>query len=349
MALFVLGAGCTRGCSFVNATKDPCLPPLDADFFTQLQRVQNRKHRSLVTEVMEDVVEIFGQNFDVTMETVFSTLEHTWRMLGTTGDKRAFNRTQMREKRDRLLQALAVVLEDSLAEKAEDQHSRITHRKCNYHAALVRELMRAGDEIISFNYDCVIDDTLKANGNRKWNARYGYGFELGARGSRLRGDSYWQPAEPSDKANSIKLYKLHGSLHFKVQKAGNFQSVTLKQRPYTRQGGDLKFSIIPPESHKAYDKEPFARLWRDAAAAINRATQIVVIGYSLPATDLHSTALFRTSVKKGGLKTVVVVNPDQAARKRCRSILQRGLRKDTRVLSFDKLPHLLAAGRSIWG
>ena len=67
MALFVLGAGCTRGSSFVVGRKSPCLPPLDTDFFTQLQRVRNGKHQMLINEVTRDVVELFGHNFNVTM------------------------------------------------------------------------------------------------------------------------------------------------------------------------------------------------------------------------------------------------------------------------------------------
>ena len=31
MALFVLGAGATRGASFVNPANNPCLPPLDLE------------------------------------------------------------------------------------------------------------------------------------------------------------------------------------------------------------------------------------------------------------------------------------------------------------------------------
>ena len=41
MALFVLGAGATRGASFVDPVKNPCLPPLDLDFYAQLQRIAN--------------------------------------------------------------------------------------------------------------------------------------------------------------------------------------------------------------------------------------------------------------------------------------------------------------------
>jgi len=60
------------------------------------------------------------------------------------------------------------------------------------------------------------------------------------------------------------------------------------------------------------------------------------IGYSLPPSDMHSTVLFRTSVKHGGLDCVVVVNPDSEARRRTREVLQRGIGDKTRVLSFDE-------------
>ena len=52
MALFVLGAGATRGASFVDPVKNPCLPPLDLDFYAQLQRIANSKHQKTVREVI---------------------------------------------------------------------------------------------------------------------------------------------------------------------------------------------------------------------------------------------------------------------------------------------------------
>jgi hypothetical protein len=71
------------------------------------------------------------------------------------------------------------------------------------------------------------------------------------------------------------------------------------------------------------------------------------VGYSLPLTDLHSTALLRTSVKNAALKSLVVVNPDQDGQ-RIRSVLQRGLSPETRVLSFDYMHEFVAADRRVW-
>ncbi|MGC8761915.1 MAG: SIR2 family protein [Bryobacteraceae bacterium] len=174
------------------------------------------------------------------------------------------------------------------------------------------------------------------------------------RGGRLlQGDEPWRPETPAPKDKTIHVYKLHGSLHFqiteRVVKDKVEARVLLKERPYTRQHGTLKFTIIPPEWNKQYDRGAFARLWRSASAAIHNAKNLVFVGYSLPSTDMHATVLFRTSVKKQGLRSLVVVNPDPEARRRTRDVVQRGISKSTRVLSFDSLKEFAAADRGLWG
>jgi len=347
MALFVLGAGATRGCSFVKESKFPCLPPLDGDFFTQLQRVKCRKHQTLINDVIRDVVEIFGPNFDITMETVFTTLEHTIQMIETTGETRDFKKTDLKAKRNRLEQAIAVVLEESLTVQSRDGSS-LDVRTCKHHETLVGTLLEPKDTVITFNYDCVLDYTLKEFGGGKWNPRYGYGFNLGSHGTNLDGDDFWQPDKAAKRDHTIHVYKLHGSLHFDIPESESEPHIKLKQRPYTKQRGNLQFTIIPPEWHKTYNKGAFATLWKKAATAINRAEHVVFIGYSLPPTDLHSTALFRTSVRKDKLKSLVVVNPDREARRRTREVLQRGMTPATRILSFDRFEHFVAADRTVW-
>ena len=348
MALFVFGAGATRGCSFVAPQQDPCLPPLDADFFTQLQKVQNQKHQKLIKSVIQDVVEVFGQNFSVTMETVFTTYENTIQMLEITGENRDFKKRDLKDKRERLEQAIAVVFEDSLAEKDLAGHSRQTPKKCDHHNKFVREILKAGDDIISFNYDCVLDYSLLDHGTGKWDPRYGYSFKLGSRGQLLSGDKPWCPNDPPAYNKTVHLYKLHGSLHFQISGDETNPKVHLKQLPYTKQRGNMRFTIIPPEWHKAYGKGAFAKLWKDAASAIHKAKHIVLIGYSLPSTDLHSSALFRTSAHRKALKSLVIVNPNREARQRIRTIFQRALQPSTRVLSFDMFEHFVSADRSLW-
>jgi len=182
MAVFVLGAGATRGASFVDPCKTSCLPPLDADFFTQLQRVSNQKHKGLIDAVIADTVDLFGVNFRATLETTFTTLEHTIKMVSATKETRDFNKDELQKKRNRLLQALAAVMEEALTEQSEAGGASLSPQACKHHARFVSEILKRGDEIICFNYDCLIDYTLRDQGAGKWNPRYGYGFKLGARG-----------------------------------------------------------------------------------------------------------------------------------------------------------------------
>ncbi len=342
----MFGAGATRGCSFVASLRGRCLPPLDRDFFTQLQRVQSPKHEDLIRSVIEDVVNLFGTNFDATLEVVFATLEQMIRMVQATRETKRFKMEQLRKIRDRLLLAIAAVLEEALTKQEE---RRRTMRECEHMKKFVKDILAAGDTIITFNYDCVVDYHLRQYREGKWNARYGYGFRLGPRGHRLKGDSKWQPSKPATKQQTVRLLKLHGSLHFWVERPdrGDYE-VTLKQRPYTYQGRGMRFTIIPPEYVKRFEVGVFRDLWNEAFRALARADKIVFIGYSLPPTDADATALFRTAVREKGLKTLVVVNPDREVRRRIRMVVQRGLTEKTRVVSLDTFEEFVNMPRDVW-
>lgn len=181
----VLGAGATRGGSFVDPAKNPCLPPLDSDFFTQLQRVRNPKHKELIDAVLADAHELFGVNFKLTLETMFTTIEQTIRMVKATRESREWKTAELERKCGRLMQAIAAVLEESLLRRVGGKMTR-THEDCDYHRRLIEHL-EPGDAILSFNYDCLVDHMLQQGGSEKWNARYGYGFDLGQGGAASRG------------------------------------------------------------------------------------------------------------------------------------------------------------------
>ena len=74
----------------------------------------------------------------------------------------------------------------------------------------------------------------------------------------------------------------------------------------------------------------------------------MVVGYSFPLSDSHANALFRVSTRQGGLKSLVIVNPDRDARRRSREILKRGLSGKTKVLVFDTFKEFAAVDRALW-
>ncbi len=322
----ILGAGATVGASFSGSAT--VRPPLNADFFTQLQRVSG-KHRDIVGKVMKDVVHLFGPNFSLTLEDYFSQLES---MIDATrlAPKGVAKLTgaDLRERRERLMKGLAAVLEASTDEAIRSNEG------CKHHRELVAHL-KPRDTVISFNYDCVMDDALRRAGERKWSARYGYAFSRPSRVAEI-GDKHWSPKDPApNRQSTIYLLKLHGSINWQLPAAADGE-IILKQRLH-QQRGTPRFTIIPPGWVKRERNEPiFEDLWRKAERALRNAREIAVVGFSFTPTDLHVEAVVRLALARAAaLKTLVIANPSREDRKRIRSVFSETLGQGTVVRQYD--------------
>jgi hypothetical protein len=332
----VLGAGATRGSDFGGSGVTSCDPPLNADFFTQLQRATDLKYRTLVRQVVEDVVELFGSNFKLTLEDYFTQLEFLDEAL-SIAPKSAGSLTsaELRRKRDRLLHAVSAVLELST-----DAAIRRGGVGCRLHRDLVQGL-RPKDTIITFNYDCVIDHALRKHGDGKWSAAYGYTFP---RPTRVEGASRWNPSTPAtSSAKTVYLLKLHGSLNWQLPhgpKTPDTQHklpIKLKERLHGQRGVP-SFTIIPPVWNKAAAAHPtFKVLWKNAERAIRRANEIAVVGFSFAKTDLPVESLFRVALARRSTKlsTLVIANHAGPDRERAREVFSKPLEDGTVVRQYD--------------
>lgn len=343
----VLGAGATRGAEFVVAPPSgkpapSCLPPLNADFFTQLQRITKTKHRAEVRAVIKDVVGIYGPNFSLTLEEYFTQLEA---MIATVENARSvapgFNVDQLEARRTRLLVALSAVLEES-SDVAKNESIAREH-PCSYHAALV-DVLEPRDTIISFNYDCVMDHALRTGGDGKWSAKYGYAFP---NANRVSGFPAWNATNPPQAHNqSVNLLKLHGSINWFPFPDDNKKPLRLRERPY-KQAGEKLYEIVPPEYSKTVGSRPvFRALLSNAELALRRAEVIAFVGFSFTPTDLDVEALFRLALAGNGqrLRRIVVANRSDEHRRRIRTILAPSLRHGATLTQFDDLkefaPHV---------
>jgi hypothetical protein len=103
--------------------------------------------------------------------------------------------------------------------------------------------LSGGDTIISFNYDCLIDDALRRHGDEKWHPRWGYRFPL--RGYQLTWTELLGSTQPRpEPRRTISLLKVHGSLDWQLPE-GDETRLRLKQRLH-QQRGIPRFTIIPP-------------------------------------------------------------------------------------------------------
>lgn len=168
---------------------------------------------------------------------------------------------------------------------------------CPYHGALASSLAES-DTVISFNYDLLMDIALYLN-SPYWEPGSGYG--LRAVLARLG-------APPPASGSKVLLLKPHGSFNWVVcRTCGNFyvlpftqNSATLKWASFKSffpepRGHYLERLLIPPTLKKDIHGKAMQQIWTSALDALKNAHRIVVIGYSLPATDfLVKRLLYRS-------------------------------------------------------
>lgn len=119
-------------------------------------------------------------------------------------------------------------------------------------------------------------------------------------------------------ARTFRLLKLHGSLDW-YWNPDDRSGDSLCRRTQEASAHDLRAAlagkvsfIVPPLATKApfYSLGLVRQLWGDAAHALAGASRITAIGYSVPLTDLATSAMLSESTNKGAHWQVV--NPDGA-------------------------------------
>lgn len=180
----------------------------------------------------------------------------------------------------------------------------------------MRNVVRPRDTFITFNWDLIIERTL-------WDDSDGLAF--------------WYSYPPDASEPSVSLLKPHGSIDwFKKAdlpggktKRGTMQSLDETVSVFTRFNfADVpKMSgctpvIVPPISSKEFSHKILKRTWRNIYRAVSNATELFILGYSLPKEDQFARLVFGRALRSNRLKIekksksplrVVVVNPDESA------------------------------------
>lgn len=316
--LVVLGAGASRGASFVDPAQG-ARPPLDFDFFSELQRL----HQSAdVGELLRFVRDEFGTDLTLSMEEFFSQVEYTHRF----HDELNVDPGPKIKRYQKALEAFYRSLPTLFMQA-------IGTQPCEYHQSLVGGLY-TNDVVISFNYDCLIDAALRDRAKRRWDPdKEGYGFPV-----HHGGPDWCTPEGKGAPKQSITLLKPHGSLNWNI----NGNNVSLEGDPYNIDSA--KDRIVPPTWFKRLDQEPYASVWKRARHEIRKCRALIVIGYSVPPTDLFSRALFKaevsSKVQREKLDFLAIANPDRSARQRFVDLVSGGIEHSTRVLEFENFRQL---------
>ncbi|MBO8137776.1 MAG: hypothetical protein H0Z40_06535 [Desulfotomaculum sp.] len=309
--VYILGAGASAGYkgSYIGETS-----PVSKNFFQKAVKVMNLHN-------------IKGRKFNdksLTYNNLFSFIEKLWGVdLKDIAMKKAeidmeevLTLLHIEIKENPNCNTLKKACQEYMLLMALTFDKILTGPPCPYHKKIADNL-KAGDVVISFNYELLMDNALMISG--KWGPEDGYGVKCSLLYSNNIQSAKFNPS-------LVKLLKLHGSLNWlyctecdqlftSIEHAGqsprficNHSDKVLCAHKGCRH--TLLPIIIPPTMMKNYDSMPFTqKLWRSARSALAGAEHIIVIGYSFPPTDFRTKWLFRKAMYESTApKKVTIVN-----------------------------------------
>jgi len=143
--------------------------------------------------------------------------------------------------------------------------------------------------ILTFNYDLIVEEALE---------RLGVSYYYGLKNAK------------DDQANStnesLPLYKMHGSVNWATESNKNLPKVYPNYRSLLEQ--DAIPEIIPPTWRKAVN-EHIAKIWQNSVESLLTATRIIILGFSMPETDVHFKYLLASGLQQNiSLREVIFVN-----------------------------------------
>jgi hypothetical protein len=328
--VLLLGAGATRG-----GFQDKAIPPpVDADFFEIAGQIKGHGTAKLAGVVLKDVWTLYNRVAGVGLETYYRDIETREKI--SSFAKTVNKPKDWHKRRKDLEELIRRVVIHTTCEPDEYGHLRPI-KKTPSHTRILRSL-KAGDTILTFNYDTVIEEAF--DGNSLWTPRGGYGH--GIQGVRSGWSKRWfdDRSIPHHRKSKIRLLKLHGGINWTTYKTNR---VKLKDRPFVvRAGWFEKVSILAPGSNKKIDTHPYMPLWKEARRRLEQCKTLVIIGYSLPEADLLARALFSEVVRsrvarKQYLKQLHLADPADSVKQKFIDLFVTALNAKSKIFRYRDL------------
>lgn len=310
----IFGAGASRG----GLDSTPGVPPpVDKDFFDIANQLSGHGTPKLAKKVLNDVWQLYRETNGIGLEAYYRDLE-TREIIGEFA--KTSNQPKDWQRRRKELEEL--IRRVYVHTTVQDIHaSTVTPKKSNIHNNVLEKLEES-DTIITFNYDLVIEESFSSA--KLWNPVDGYktktyGKTKGWTKRWLEDKKYKMGAK-----SKIHLLKLHGSLNWELYPTGT--AIKLKPRPYlvsTRSGKTRfeKILILAPGWKKEINKNPYKQFWRAARLQLEKCKTLIILGYSLPETDLLAQSLLAEVVRtraarKNFLKQLHLADHNESVKER---------------------------------
>lgn len=155
-------------------------------------------------------------------------------------------------------------------------------------AQLIQEMKEEKAQIISFNWDLVLDELLSGTGLTK----SFYGLGAGKKGVRLlkpHGSLNWFEQRTGKHLRSAKKVTLVGKEKDAIYAFKQFRAPKSKKSP-PRTYMPL---VVQPVLNKEFDGSLFEKLWQNVVSVLSTATEVRFLGYSLAMADFHARFILR--------------------------------------------------------
>jgi hypothetical protein len=314
--VIIFGAGASRG-GLEGLSDVP--PPVDGDFFDIANQLVGHGTPKLAKKVLNDVWQLYSKTNSIGLENYYRDLE-TRAIIGEFAKTSNQPKDWQRRQKD-LEELIRRVYVHTTIKSVAGESNTVEPRLSEIHKNILKKLEKQ-DTIITFNYDLVIEESFSSA--KLWNPADGYGITT--QGKTKGWTKRWLTDKKYKKGNKsyVQLLKLHGSLNWQSYPTG--MAIRLKPKPYivsTRKGKIRfeKISILAPGWNKRIDKNPYKKFWRAARLQLEKCKTLIILGYSLPETDLLAQALLAEVVrsrvaKKNFLRYLYLADPNDQIKER---------------------------------
>ena len=297
--VYILGAGA----SYISPAPEVQLP-LQKGFFACISASDFVPQKMVLEEFMQQpfrqwlIKRGYGKpydsdsrltnDFDINLEEFYSEIE---------------NDTEIdNDQKNTILKSLDRIIFESIAIPIIGLRNK-PDKSCPDYRSFVK-LIKPGDTVINFNYDCLADDAL-LHFCPYWHPVTGHGFKF---------DDIFGGALPNKAKifqSSVLLLKPHGSVTFRYKVKYDHKTLI---RLVGLTGGIQPLSmpmadewepfIVAPSTSKSGHHTYMENILSFAKRKIKRAKNIIIIGYSFPLNDLHVRKTL-----KGFEGDLTIVNP----------------------------------------
>ena len=197
------------------------------------------------------------------------------------------------------------------------------------------------DTIITFNYDIVMDRVFE---------KYPFKIDYVVNRNHLEAD-----------VKTLKLLKMHGSVNFKFHHNCNEvivdshdieSSGALQECPNCKENiRRVPAMIVPPTWNKGSYHDQVIDIWQEAYKELSQARRIIIIGYSLPETDIFFRHLLSLALSENDiLDKIIVVDVSENIGKKYEDLIYDKFHRNFRFINTglqgflvdfdDKRPYL---------